>query len=580
MTDPLSAMALPMPTKGVDPRIALATCLQAAPGVFAVLLGSGMSSSAGIPTGWQVTQDLIRRIARADGIDNPDLAEHPERWWRSIGHGEPRYDELVAALGLTDATRQAILRRYFDPSVDEGGPIRPSQGHRSLAGLVASGRVRVIITTNFDRLVERALDEAGVAAQVISSSSGVRGMTPLRHAQATVLKVNGDYLSFGQRHTPAELAAFPLPWRRVLGQVFDEYGLLVIGWSAEYDTALSEALSGAVSRRYPVFWTIHRGNLQESAKRLVDQRGATLIDIPSGDDFLNDLATRVDRIEAVASRRGRPAARPVERHRPDQRTSNQGWAVQPLLVLRATAGIGPTPADTLGRLRQENRDRLLVCLAAAPLTARLQVLTRRESVSALGDRQRVDSAPLEGWQRTPGGLQNAEYGSYRLGGDATSGVSAVIEIRPDGGSILVTIDVGVSLAERIALADACLVLRDALALATQGIPESLGDFLPPDIEVEVVEVHLLASDQNSDGTNRSNDLGQCMDLGALGMPSGTRTVTSMGYAASVASPLSEQAPSELIVQALDDMALDSGYLDTQPALTAIRRELGPLDLDQ
>ena len=33
--------------------------------VYALLIGSGLSRVAGIPTGWEITIDLIRRVAMA-----------------------------------------------------------------------------------------------------------------------------------------------------------------------------------------------------------------------------------------------------------------------------------------------------------------------------------------------------------------------------------------------------------------------------------------------------------------------------------------------------------------------------------
>jgi hypothetical protein len=68
------------PTAGVDPRVALATCVHSAPGVYAMLVGSGMSSAAGIKTGWQVVQDLIRKVAVAEGVDLAALGQTPEEW--------------------------------------------------------------------------------------------------------------------------------------------------------------------------------------------------------------------------------------------------------------------------------------------------------------------------------------------------------------------------------------------------------------------------------------------------------------------------------------------------------------------
>lgn len=60
--------------------------------------------------------------------------------------------------------------------------------------------MRVVLTTNFDRLVERALEEAGVSPQVISRPEAVVGMTPLPHARATVVKLHGDYADLQSRN--------------------------------------------------------------------------------------------------------------------------------------------------------------------------------------------------------------------------------------------------------------------------------------------------------------------------------------------------------------------------------------------
>jgi hypothetical protein len=59
------------PTSGINPRDALATSMHASPGVYATLVGSGVSTGAGIRTAWGVVQDLVRRIAASEGVD-PD----------------------------------------------------------------------------------------------------------------------------------------------------------------------------------------------------------------------------------------------------------------------------------------------------------------------------------------------------------------------------------------------------------------------------------------------------------------------------------------------------------------------------
>jgi hypothetical protein len=256
------------PVPQIDPSVSLATSMSASPpGVYAVLIGSGMSSAAGIPTGWGVVADLIRRVAAAEQVDPDELGDEPEAWWLRTYGSEPRYDTLLEVLAPTDGARQALLRGYFDPAPNAGGPVIPTVGHRLLARLVAVGLIRVIITTNFDRLIERALDEVGVSPQVVSVPEQVASMMPLAHAPATVIKLRGDYAGIQLRNTREELAQYPEPWNALLARIFDEYGLLVVGWSADSDVALAGALTVTPSRRFPIFWAA-RGELRE-------QRGAS-----------------------------------------------------------------------------------------------------------------------------------------------------------------------------------------------------------------------------------------------------------------------------------------------------------------
>ena len=52
-----------------DPATQLAFAVHENPGVFALLLGSGLSRAAEIPTGWEITTDLVRRVATAQGVE-------------------------------------------------------------------------------------------------------------------------------------------------------------------------------------------------------------------------------------------------------------------------------------------------------------------------------------------------------------------------------------------------------------------------------------------------------------------------------------------------------------------------------
>jgi hypothetical protein len=279
----------------IEPIISLAFSMQSHRGVYAMLLGSGISRAAGIPTGWEVMEDLISRVAQLYGEScNPD----PETWFRNKFNEEPRYSKLLDALAKTPAERNGILKDYFEANEEEReqGKKLPTAAHHAIAGLVASGHIRVIVTTNFDRLMERALEAIGINPSVIDSPDKIKGAMPFIHAPCTIIKLHGDYMDIRIKNTPEELAKYDKRMNKALGQVLDEYGLIVCGWSADYDVALEVAIARCPSRRFTTYWA-HVGKVGDAAKRLIDLRRAETIEIEGADSFFQELAEKVSALE-------------------------------------------------------------------------------------------------------------------------------------------------------------------------------------------------------------------------------------------------------------------------------------------
>ena len=239
-------------------------------GVFALLLGSGLSRSAEIPTGWEITTDLVRRVATAEKVEaKGDWAQ----WYRDEHGKDPDYSELLGALASTPAERRSILHGYIEPDDEdrEEGRKVPTLGHGAIAQLVRDGFIRVIVTTNFDRLMENALREVGVEPTIVSSVDALKGAEPLAHTSCYILKLHGDYKDARILNTEEELNGYPEEYNVLLDRIFDEYGLIVCGWSGEWDHALRAAILRAPNRRFPMFWA-SRGELKGRGKDLCDQR--------------------------------------------------------------------------------------------------------------------------------------------------------------------------------------------------------------------------------------------------------------------------------------------------------------------
>jgi len=279
----------------IDPLHSLAFSVQANPGVYAVLVGSGVSRSAQIPTGWEITIDFVRKLAEVAG---ETCSTDPALWYRERYGKAPDYSDLLDALAKTPAERQQLLRAYLEPSEEEraDGLKAPTAAHRAIASLVAKGYIRIIITTNFDRLMETALADVGVVPTVLSSPDQVHGAMPLIHTRCCVFKVHGDYLDTRIRNTPAELENFPKEFDDLLDRILDEFGLIVCGWSAEWDAALRAAVERAVSRRFSHFWAV-RGEPGNAAKRLIEHRQGQKLPIADADGFFSELGRLVEALE-------------------------------------------------------------------------------------------------------------------------------------------------------------------------------------------------------------------------------------------------------------------------------------------
>ena len=283
----------------IDPLLSLAHSVQSNKGVFGVLLGSGVSRAAGIPTGWEVTLDLVRRLATLEGAEPGDDLEG---WYVGRYGDAPDYSRLLDGLAKTPAERRRLLHAFFEPTDEEReqGLKTPTEAHRAIARLVVGGYVKVIVTTNFDRLMEMALRDEGVEPTVISTPDAADGAAPLVHQCCVVLKIHGDYLDDRIKNTEAELGAYDPRMDGYLDRVLDEFGLIVCGWSGEWDPALRAAIERSRSRRYTTYWACNRPPGPRAAA-LIALRQAQVLDIADADTFFVAVEEKVASLEELRS---------------------------------------------------------------------------------------------------------------------------------------------------------------------------------------------------------------------------------------------------------------------------------------
>ena len=201
----------------VDERMSMTFSVRNNPGRYALLLGSGVSTEAEIPTGWAVVNELVERVAAADGT-SIDKDVDPVEWYEQTYEEPATYENLISGLAKTQTERRKLLEEFFEPSDAEAerGEKQPTDAHQSIAWLVKNGYINVILTTNFDQLIEKALRDQGVNPVVISGPESARGAEPLQHQDAVVVKVNGDYKETNLKNLSSELESYSNPMQQII----------------------------------------------------------------------------------------------------------------------------------------------------------------------------------------------------------------------------------------------------------------------------------------------------------------------------------------------------------------------------
>ena len=342
-----------MPLLSGDAATQLAFSVFQNRGVFALLLGSGLSRSAGILTGWEITLDLIRRVALAKGItEQADWAA----WYHQEFKEDPNYSGLLEEISTSPDERRAILNSYIEPTADDRANARklPTPAHFAVADLVAAGFIRVIITTNFDRLLENALRDRGVEPTVVTSTDALLGAEPLTHSKCFILKLHGDYKDARIRNTDQELSAYSPEYDALLDRILDEHGLVVCGWSGEWDHALRAAILRSPNRRFQTFWAA-RGAVGTGAQEIVDLRKARVITVTDANGFFTRLQSQVETlqsterqdplsVELAVNSAKRYLVRPEFRIQLDDLITDQ---IKRLLAVEHSTPIGFTPTGTI-----------------------------------------------------------------------------------------------------------------------------------------------------------------------------------------------------------------------------------------
>lgn len=227
------------------------------------LLGAGASADAHVPTASHLVDDLLATLYCSEaGLRRSELMRDA-RWQQRVRaffdgtYGLPRFADIAfysAVFERVYPDRDARARFVLDQLSGR----EPHLGQRVLAALIAAGLAPVLITPNFDTLLEDAVRPALLDAAehlrrltVLEPESASRApFTMAIEARPLLIKIHGDLGAVTVKNTSEELSGHDEKLRAATMSLLSRYGLIVAGYSGR-DHAVMAMLRDVLAQPTP-----------------------------------------------------------------------------------------------------------------------------------------------------------------------------------------------------------------------------------------------------------------------------------------------------------------------------------------
>lgn len=222
---------------------------------FCFILGAGASKTSGIKTGEELVELWDRELEKRN-LDT-HLAWRKEQ-------------------GITEKNKASFYSLYYERRFerDDGKQYRdgynfletmmekasPSSGYIHLALLMSKTIHNVVITTNFDHLLENSLVQYAQVIPLVIGHEKLASYAMTQTSKPTIIKIHRDLL-FDPISRAKELECLNAAWEPVLSYIFSQYHPVFIGYAGN-DNSVMDFLNQNVDKfnsamwKYP-YWMIY-----------------------------------------------------------------------------------------------------------------------------------------------------------------------------------------------------------------------------------------------------------------------------------------------------------------------------------
>lgn len=222
---------------------------------FCFVLGAGASRMSGIKTGQELVdiweKEMLERNEQAflswkekNGIMESDKYSYYSQYY------EERYKK-----------RPMDGLNFLEKMMEH---VNPNVGYVVLAHLLAKTEHNVVITTNFDHLLEDALNYYEKALPLVVGHESLAHYITKQITRPTIIKIHRDLL-FDPKNTVKDVGVLHEAWEKALDMIFSEFHPIFIGYAGN-DRSLMDYLIKNREKfnsgewKFP-YWTLYKSDV-------------------------------------------------------------------------------------------------------------------------------------------------------------------------------------------------------------------------------------------------------------------------------------------------------------------------------
>lgn len=234
-------------------------------------LGAGASIASGIPTGGDLIWEFKRTLYCSEcGISTekykdlalPSTRKMLQEYFDRKGGYPEQYAPEEYSFYFEQCYNDPLARKRFIESIVSAR--KPSIGYLCLAEAVAKGKVKNVWMTNFDPLLENALNQLYPINNVLVCSEANRDSIRSLNPQYPVIgKLHGDYRYDWLRNTESELQQLEEKLKEYAASQMADKQLVVIGYSGNDESIMSfleSCVDNPATLSKGLLWAIRKGS--------------------------------------------------------------------------------------------------------------------------------------------------------------------------------------------------------------------------------------------------------------------------------------------------------------------------------